>query len=122
MREAIAGWSAVTVETIWAINDRGTETRADAKGVLSDMTTKRHASRKAAPAKPRATTGAERLLPALPSVTFVEEPPAIDRFELRLSPDGSLYLKSTRERIDEFVRRCAEVGLDVQIHYISLCG
>lgn len=64
----------------------------------------------------------QRLLPALPAGEFVNKPQEIDRFVVRVWPDGSLYFKGSRERIDEFLRLCTEEGLDVQVDHISLCG
>ena len=63
-----------------------------------------------------------RLVAALPKGEFVNKPEEIDRFLVRLWPDGRLYFKGSRERIEEFLRLCAETGIDVQVEYISLCG
>jgi hypothetical protein len=63
-----------------------------------------------------------RLLPALPKGEFVNRPVEIDRFIVRLWPDGSLYFKGSRERIDEFLLLCREMELNVQVDYLSLCG
>ena len=63
-----------------------------------------------------------RLIAALPEEEFVDKPEEIDRFIVRLWPDGSLYFKGPRARIDEFVLLCREMGLDVQVDYLSLCG
>jgi len=65
---------------------------------------------------------AQRLLPALPPGDFVDKPEEIDRFVVRVWPDGSLYFKGTRARIEEFLRLCTEAGIEVQVDYISLCG
>jgi hypothetical protein len=65
---------------------------------------------------------AERLIPALPPGDFVNKPEEIDRFIVRVWPDGTLYFKGTRPRIDEFLCLCAEEGLEVQVDHISLCG
>ncbi len=65
---------------------------------------------------------AGRLLPALEPGDFVEKPEEIDRFMVRLWPDGTLYFKGSRGRIEEFLRLCAEEGLDVQVGHIALCG
>jgi hypothetical protein len=67
-------------------------------------------------------TGAVRLIPALPPGEFVVEPEEIDRFVVRLLPDGTLYFKGTRERITAFLAACREVGLEVRVAYVSLCG
>ena len=64
----------------------------------------------------------ERLLPALPAGDFVNKPEEIDRFIVRVWPDGRLYFKGTRERIDEFLRLCGEEGVEINVDYISLCG
>jgi hypothetical protein len=65
---------------------------------------------------------AQRLIPALLPGDFVNKPEEIDRFTVRLWPDGTLYFKGTRERIDEFLRLCAEAGIEVSVDHISLCG
>ncbi len=65
---------------------------------------------------------AQRLIPVLPPGDFVNKPEEIDRFTVRLWPDGTLYFKGTRERIDEFLRLCAEAGIEVRIDQVSLCG
>ena len=63
-----------------------------------------------------------RLVPELPAGDFIDPPVAIDRFLLRIGSDGTIYFKSTRPRIEEFLRLCAETGLDVQVDHISRCG
>lgn len=65
---------------------------------------------------------AERLIPALPVGEFVNKPEEIDRFLLQLWPDGSLRLKGSRKRIEDFLHLCNEEGLNVQVDHISLCG
>ncbi len=64
----------------------------------------------------------ERLIPALPVGDFVSKPDDIDRFMVRIWPDGRLYFKGTRERIEKFLFLCAEAGLEVRVDHISLCG
>jgi hypothetical protein len=64
----------------------------------------------------------QSLLPDLPSNELVQQPPEIDRFLVRLWPDGRLYFKGPRERIDEFLVLCKQAGLHVQVDHISLCG
>lgn len=64
----------------------------------------------------------ERLIPALPEGDFVDKPDEVDRFIVRVWPDGTLYFKSTRPRINEFLQYCKEAGLSVQVDHISLCG
>ncbi|HEU5382459.1 MAG TPA: hypothetical protein VFV38_44170 [Ktedonobacteraceae bacterium] len=64
----------------------------------------------------------ERLLPELPAGNFVNKPEEIDRFLLQCWPDGTLRFKSSRKRIEEFLRLCAEEGLEVRVDHISLCG
>lgn len=64
----------------------------------------------------------ERLLPALPAGEFVNKPEEIDRFIVRVWPDGRIYFKGTRERIDEFLRLCSEDGIEVNVDHVSLCG
>lgn len=68
------------------------------------------------------SNNAERLIPALPAGDFVNKPAEIDRFIVRIQPDGTIYFKSSRERIEEFLRLCADVGIEVQVDHISLCG
>ncbi len=63
-----------------------------------------------------------RLIPALPAGDFIDAPAEIDRFTVQLFPDGSISFKGSRTRVEEFLKCCAEVGLDVHVHYISLCG
>jgi hypothetical protein len=65
---------------------------------------------------------AQRLIPALPAGEFVNKPEEIDRFVVRVWPDGKLYFKGSRERISEFLRLCTGAGLEVQVDHISLCG
>lgn len=65
---------------------------------------------------------AERLVPALPAGDFVDAPEEIDRFIIRLWPDGTLFFKGNRARIDEFLQLCKEAGLSVDVDHISLCG
>ncbi len=65
---------------------------------------------------------AQRLIPVLPPGDFVNKPEEIDRFTVRLWPDGTLYFKGTRERIDEFLRLCSEAGIEVRVDHVSLCG
>jgi len=65
---------------------------------------------------------AARLLPALPEGAYVKKPNEIDRFLLRIWPDGRMYFKGSRGRIDEFLRLCGEAGITVQVDHISLCG
>ncbi len=65
---------------------------------------------------------AQRLIPVLSPGDFVNKPEEIDRFTVRLWPDGTLYFKGTRERIDEFLRLCAEASIEVRVDHVSLCG
>ncbi len=67
-------------------------------------------------------SGSSRLIPALPVGEFIDEPEEIDRFLVRLWPDGKLYFKGSRKRIEEFLSLCAEMGVDVEVDHISLCG
>lgn len=64
----------------------------------------------------------ERLIPALPAGDFVDELEEIDRFIVRIWPDGTISFKGTRSRIDEFLRLCTEMGLEMCVDHISLCG
>ena len=63
-----------------------------------------------------------RLIPALPEGDFVDKPEEIDRFLVRLWPDGTVFFKGNRARIDEFLKLCEEAGLTVNVNHISLCG
>lgn len=63
-----------------------------------------------------------RIIAELSPGDFVKKPEEIDRLVVRLWPDGTIYFKGTRTRIDEFLRLCAEVGIDISVDYISLCG
>jgi hypothetical protein len=65
---------------------------------------------------------AHRLLPALPTGKFINKPPEIDRFLVRIWPDGTLYFKGSRERVEEFLRMCDSMGIQVRVNHISLCG
>ena len=66
--------------------------------------------------------GAKRLIPALPQGDFVDKPEEIDRFIVRVWPDGTLFFKGNRARIEEFLTLCNEAGLKVQVDHVSLCG
>ncbi len=66
--------------------------------------------------------GSTRLIPELPQGDFVNKPDEIDRFVVRLLPDGSIFFKGSRTRIEEFLAACEAVGLDVYVDHISLCG
>ncbi|HEY0754317.1 MAG TPA: hypothetical protein VGD98_10175 [Ktedonobacteraceae bacterium] len=70
------------------------------------------------PAKNRAP----RLIPALPPGEFVDQPQEIDRFLVQLWPDGRLYFKGSRARIEEFLQTCQENDLAIEVDYVSLCG
>jgi len=63
-----------------------------------------------------------RLIPALPAGDFVNKPEEIDRFFVRLLPDGTIYFKGSRARIEEFLGACAAIGLDIDVDHVSLCG
>ena len=67
-------------------------------------------------------TPAQLLLPTLPAGAFINKPREIDRFMVRVWPDGTLYFKGSRERVEEFLRLCAAAGVNVQVDHISLCG
>ena len=58
----------------------------------------------------------------LPPGPFVDEPPTIERFFVRVWPDGTLYFKGPHDRIDEFLAACAAEGITLTIDHISLCG
>lgn len=73
------------------------------------------------PNQPLPEQGA-RLLPALPAGEFVDKPEEIDRFLLHVWPDGTVQFKSSRARIEEFLRLCAAEGLTMHVDHISLCG
>lgn len=70
----------------------------------------------------RQLSNAERLLPALPPGDFIDKPEEIDRFILRIWPDGRLYFKGSRSRIEEFLQLCAQADIEIQVDHISLCG
>ncbi|GEM_PF-2348363 len=74
----------------------------------------------AAPSDEASATG--RLIPPLPRGPFVDEPEEIDRFVVRILPDGSIYFKGARKQIEAFLAACAEVGLEVRVNQIALCG
>ncbi len=63
-----------------------------------------------------------RLLAPLPAGDFIDKPAEIDRFIVRLWPDGTIFFKGPRPRIDEFLALCAEEGLVIEVDHISLCG
>ncbi|GLV54408.1 hypothetical protein KDH_12550 [Dictyobacter sp. S3.2.2.5] len=63
-----------------------------------------------------------RLIPPLPQGPFINEPEKIERFMVRIAPDGKIMFKGTRESIEEFLRFCHEQGLLVHVDHISLCG
>jgi len=63
-----------------------------------------------------------RLIAPLPAGDFINKPEELDRFTIRVLPDGTIAFKGSRARIDEFLQRCADVGLVIQVDYISLCG
>jgi hypothetical protein len=65
---------------------------------------------------------AMRLIPALPAGPFMEKPAEIDRFLVHIWDDGSISFKGSRERIEEFLALCAEVGLEMHVKHLSLCG
>lgn len=65
---------------------------------------------------------AQRLIPALPDVPFVRQPDEIDRFEVRILPNGALSFKGSRKRIQEFLDACAAEGVILHVDHISLCG
>jgi hypothetical protein len=63
-----------------------------------------------------------RLIPALPDGPFMEKPAEIDRFLVHVWDDGHISFKGSRARIEEFLALCAEVGLEMQVKHLSLCG
>ncbi len=63
-----------------------------------------------------------RLISALPPGAFVDQPEEIDRLLVRVWPDGRLYFKGSRVRLEEFLALCRSMGLDIQVDYLSLCG
>jgi hypothetical protein len=63
-----------------------------------------------------------RLIPPLPIGEYIHKPDEIDRFIVQIWPGGKLYFKGSRERIEEFLRLCAEAGLEIAVDHISLCG
>lgn len=63
-----------------------------------------------------------RLLPALPVGAFINKPEEVDRFMVRVWPDGTVYFKGSRERVEEFLRLCEQMGVHVNVDHIALCG
>lgn len=63
-----------------------------------------------------------RLLAVLPDGDFINRPEEVDRFTIQVLPDGKISFKGSRARVEEFLRACKEVGLVIEIDYISLCG
>lgn len=63
-----------------------------------------------------------RLLAALPDGDFINRPEEIDRFTVHVFPDGKISFKGSRARVEEFLQACKEVGLVIEVDYISLCG
>jgi hypothetical protein len=70
--------------------------------------------------KPSCSTG--RLIPELPTGEFVNAPEEIDRFILRLWPDGTIQFKGPQQRVEEFLQRCNEAGLHISVDHVSKCG
>lgn len=64
----------------------------------------------------------QRLIPALPEGDFIDKPAEIDRFRVRLWPDGTLFFQGNRPRMNEFLKLCAEAGITVNVDHTSLCG
>ncbi len=66
----------------------------------------------------------KQLIPALPvsDLDFVDKPEEIDRFIVRIWPDGTLFCKGSRPRIEEFLRLCTDAGLTIDVDHIALCG
>lgn len=58
----------------------------------------------------------------LPNVEYVLEPEVIDRLLIRIFPDGRIYFRGTRARIEEFLRECAADGIEINVDHIALCG
>jgi hypothetical protein len=65
---------------------------------------------------------AGRLIPMLPEGDFINKPEEIDRFVVQVWPDGTIFFKGGRTRIEEFLRLCAEEGLTIHVDHVSLCG
>jgi hypothetical protein len=53
---------------------------------------------------------------------YINAPEEIDRFLVRVWPDGTLYFKGSRRRIEEFLRLCEEMGIPLSVDHIALCG
>lgn len=61
-------------------------------------------------------------IPRLPDGPMVNPPAEVDRFLVRVWPDGTIYFKGPHDRVDEFVAACAEAGIQLNVDHISLCG
>lgn len=62
------------------------------------------------------------LVPALPDGPFVHEPEAIERLEVCILPDGSLFARGTREHLEAFAQACEAEGICLHIAHASMCG
>jgi hypothetical protein len=94
-------------------------------GATTTRTTTRKRSRSAqAPATPDRTSAAHGpyLLPALPDGPFVVKPEDVERLEVSIMPDGVLFVRGTRERLEAFVAACQTEGISLIIDHASMCG
>lgn len=62
------------------------------------------------------------LLPPLPDGPFVCEPEEIERLEVSLLPDGTLFARGTRARLEAFTQACAEEGVQLIVDHAAMCG
>ncbi|HEY1388507.1 MAG TPA: hypothetical protein VGF38_08180 [Ktedonobacterales bacterium] len=63
-----------------------------------------------------------RLIPALPAEDYVDHPEELDRFFVRVLPDGTITFRGSKERIAEFLERCAAAGIPITVAHINQCG
>lgn len=62
------------------------------------------------------------LLPALPDGPFVQEPEDVERLEVCILPEGALFVRGTRARLEAFAQACEEEGIPLIIDHASMCG
>lgn len=62
------------------------------------------------------------LLPALPDGPFVIKPEDVERLEIQILPDGALFVRGTRERLEAFAQACEAEGIKLIIEHASMCG
>ena len=62
------------------------------------------------------------LLPALPDGPFVIKPEDVERLEIQILPDGALFVRGTRERLEAFAQACEAEGIKLIVEHASMCG